>query len=161
MEYAWIFILLAAGLFFLLLEIFLPSAGLLLVSGVAALVVSIVLAFRHSPPLGILVIVLIAILLPLEIIVGVKVFPHTPIGKRVVLGPKEKTTADDRAIETDMSSLVGKEGVTVTYLRPAGVADIEGRRVDVVAEGLLIDANRPVRVLRVDGNRVVVREKSA
>jgi membrane-bound ClpP family serine protease len=160
MEYAWVFILLAAGLLFLLLEVFLPSAGLLLVSGVTALVVSLVLAFRVSPPFGILVIMLIAVLLPLELIIGVKVFPHTPIGKRVVLTPKEKTTVEDRAIETDMASLAGKEGVTITYLRPAGVAEIEGRRVDVVAEGLLIDANRPVKVLRVDGNRVVVREKA-
>ena len=42
-------------------------------------------------------------------------------------------------------------------LRPAGIADIDGKRVDVVSQGEWIDATTPIEVIRVDGNRIVVR----
>ena len=43
-------------------------------------------------------------------------------------------------------------------LRPAGIAEIDGERLDVVSEGDLIDANETIVVTRVDGNRIVVRQ---
>jgi membrane-bound serine protease (ClpP class) len=49
----------------------------------------------------------------------------------------------------------------VSPLRPAGVADLGGSRVDVVSDGSFIDAGAPVEVIRVDGNRVVVRRLKA
>jgi len=159
MDYGVIFLLLAIGLFFLLTELFIPSAGMLGIAGTVALGLSLYFAFRMSIAMGVVDVGLIVVLLPLELIFGVKFFPYTPLGKRMLLKPKEQTTAEDRASEKDLSSLAGQEGVTVTYLRPAGVADFGGRRVDVVAEGTFIDANRPVKVDRIDGNRVVVREK--
>jgi membrane-bound serine protease (ClpP class) len=159
MDYAVIFLLLAVGLFFLLTELFIPSAGMLGIAGTVALGFSLFFAFRMSIAMGIVDVGLIVVLLPLELIFGVKFFPHTPLGKRMLLKPKEQTTAADRASEKDLSDLAGQEGVTVTYLRPAGVADIGGRRVDVVAEGTFIDVNQPVKVARIDGNRVVVRER--
>ncbi len=139
MEYFWIVLLLAVGLFFLLLEIFIPSAGLLAIGGVVSLGAGVLIAFRHGLAAGVAAVAAIAVLLPLEIVFGVRLFPHTPLGRRIVLKAKAKTTLADRAVETGMPELTGKEGVTVTYLRPAGVAEIEGRRVDVVAEGLMID----------------------
>ena len=54
------------------------------------------------------------------------------------------------------AKLVGKVGRTITALRPAGAVDVEGRRVDVVAEGVFVDAGREVRVVSVEGARVVV-----
>jgi membrane-bound serine protease (ClpP class) len=42
-------------------------------------------------------------------------------------------------------------------LRPAGIADFEGQRVDVVSDGEFIAAGDPITVIRVDGNRIVVR----
>jgi len=51
---------------------------------------------------------------------------------------------------------LGKQGVTVTKLRPSGAARIDGRRVDVVARGVIIEPNVRIEVIAVDGNRVVV-----
>lgn len=161
MEYAIIFLLLAAGLVFLLMEIFIPSGGILGISGAAAFTGCLILAFRHSLALGVLVTVLIVILLPIDIVLGVKMFPNTPIGRWVMLRPKEKTTDADRAPADDMDKFLGREGVSVTGLRPSGVIDIDGERIDVVAEGLMIDPDRPVKVVKVDGNRLVVRESEA
>lgn len=155
----WVWLLLVAGLLFMLLEVFIPSHGLLGVSGIACLALSLWFAFKLGAILGLVVAVLILILLPIEIVFGVKVFPRTPIGKRMILPAREDTTAADRASADDLSGFVGKAGVTVTMCRPSGIAEIDGKRVDVVAEGMVIDANRPINVLKIDGNRVIVREK--
>jgi membrane-bound serine protease (ClpP class) len=59
------------------------------------------------------------------------------------------------AMERD-KQLLGKTGVAVTLLRPAGRAEFEGVVIDVVTEGDFIERGKPVRVKYVDGNRVVV-----
>ncbi len=61
------------------------------------------------------------------------------------------------AAESGLAGLAGHEGVTLTPLRPAGTADFDGRRVSVVAESGYVELDTRVRVLRVEGNRVVVR----
>ena len=56
------------------------------------------------------------------------------------------------------AGLLGRTGRTSSALRPAGIAEIDGRRVDVVSEGELVEAGQPIEVIRVDGNRIVVRQ---
>ena len=57
-----------------------------------------------------------------------------------------------------IEGLGGKPGNAVTALRPAGKATIDGVKYDVVAEGGYIEEGAGIEVVRVDGNRVVVRE---
>jgi membrane-bound serine protease (ClpP class) len=83
--------------------------------------------------------------------------PRLPFGRRLVL--ETELAAREgfaSAPETDRTWL-GKRGTAASTLRPAGIADIEGERVDVVSDGEFIEAGAPVRVVRVDGNRIVVR----
>ncbi|MDO9573533.1 MAG: NfeD family protein [Candidatus Contubernalis sp.] len=54
--------------------------------------------------------------------------------------------------------LLDKEGITLTPLRPSGTAEFDGSRIDVVSEGGFIDVNVTVKVVQVDGPRVIVRE---
>ena len=54
------------------------------------------------------------------------------------------------------ADLIGKSGMTVTMLRPAGIIEIEGVRLDVVSSGEMIHRNQPVRVIAVQGSRIVV-----
>src|SRR5690625_791764 len=56
--------------------------------------------------------------------------------------------------------LIGLEGVTVTQLRPSGTALFENERIDVVSEGNFISLDQKVRIVKVEGMRVVVREVS-
>jgi membrane-bound serine protease (ClpP class) len=53
--------------------------------------------------------------------------------------------------------LVGLEGISLTYLRPVGVGLFGGRRLDVIAEGEFIEANKPIRIVAAHGNRILVR----
>lgn len=52
---------------------------------------------------------------------------------------------------------LGKRGTAASPLRPAGIADIQGERVDVVSDGEFVEAGEPITVVRVEGNRIVVR----
>ena len=57
----------------------------------------------------------------------------------------------------DLQFFVGKEGVAVTILRPAGTADFDGIKLDVVSEGQFLPAQTKVKIMRVEGRRIVVR----
>ncbi|MCU0724108.1 MAG: NfeD family protein [Planctomycetes bacterium] len=92
--------------------------------------------------------------MPLGIWFGVKAFKLSPMGRRMILaGPTQDLKGG--AVSAP-SGLVGKEGTARSILRPAGIAEIEGRRVDVVAEGRFIESGERVRVVKEEGNRVVV-----
>jgi membrane-bound serine protease (ClpP class) len=54
--------------------------------------------------------------------------------------------------------LVGKSGVTITPLRPSGIAEIEGRRVDVLTAGAFIEKNKPIVVVQAKGLHILVAE---
>ena len=68
----------------------------------------------------------------------------------------ESYTSVDRGIAENK----GKSGVTKSALRPAGVALIDGKRIDVVAVGRFIEKDKPIKVVKTSGNRVVVEEIS-
>jgi membrane-bound serine protease (ClpP class) len=83
--------------------------------------------------------------------------PRTPFGRRLILDTGLGAGQHyGSAPESDLRWL-GKRGRATSSLRPAGIADIEGARVDVVSEGELIEPGTPVEVAHVDGNRIVVR----
>jgi membrane-bound serine protease (ClpP class) len=88
-----------------------------------------------------------------------RMLPRLPFGRRLVLdaemGVEQGYTSPP---ESDRRQL-GRTGIALSPLRPAGVAEIEGSRVDVVSDGGFIETGTAIEVTRVDGNRVVVRER--
>jgi membrane-bound serine protease (ClpP class) len=87
----------------------------------------------------------------------VRALPHLPFGRRLVLNADmQAATGYVSAPESDRQWL-GRTGAALSPLRPAGIAEIDGARVDVVSDGGFIDAGSPIEVTRVDGNRIVVR----
>ena len=88
-------------------------------------------------------------------------FPRLPFANRLVLGTDLGSgPAHGSAPESDQRWL-GKQGRAASVLRPAGIAEFEHERVDVVADGVMIDAGEPIEVIRVDGNRIVVRRATS
>jgi membrane-bound serine protease (ClpP class) len=86
-----------------------------------------------------------------------RLLPHTPIGRRLVLSTG--MTAEEGYVSAPASDLswLGRQGSAIAPLRPSGIAEIEGHRLDVVSDGNYISAGSPVEVIRVDGNRIVVK----
>ena len=60
---------------------------------------------------------------------------------------------ENKATEAD---LVGQNGIVLTPLRPAGTIELEGRRLDVTANGAFIEAGKEVRVVAVNGSFITV-----
>jgi len=147
-------LLLALGLGLVVAEIFFPSFGLLSVLATAAIVGAVVMAFQESSTFGVRFLVATVVLVPTVILTGFKLFPKSPIGKHMVapgLSFASRVAHDPRDVE-----LLGKEGVIESDCRPAGMARLEGRRVDVVTRGEWVETGARVRVVEVQGNRVVV-----
>lgn len=80
-------------------------------------------------------------------------FPRTGLAKRMMLDRDHK---DVRAPDAQLNELLGAVGTADTTLRPAGQATINGQRVDVVTDGVFVEAGENVRVIEVEGVRVVV-----
>lgn len=79
-------------------------------------------------------------------------FPRTRVARAMVLDTQTLGGAANPALR----QLLDREGVTMTPLRPSGAIEIDDRPVDVVSDGQYIDAGTRVRVILVEGARVVV-----
>ena len=77
--------------------------------------------------------------------------------KKLILTHREEQSLGYQG-PRDFQHLLGKSGITLTPLRPAGTALIDGERYDVVSEGGFLDPDTPIHVIRVEGTRIVVRE---
>lgn len=87
--------------------------------------------------------------------------PRLPFGRKLVLQEELAAGAGWASAPESDRQWMGKRGVTVSPLRPSGIAELDGERVDVVSEGTFIDAGETVDVIHVDGNRIVVRRARA
>ena len=153
-----------AGIVLLAIEVLvIPGFGIAGVLGIGAIIASLVLSmvgtgFTAAVVLAAAGRVVLALLVALVAsLVALRYLPRLPFGRRLVLQrglPAAEGYAS--APETDAQWL-GRIGRTSTPLRPAGIANIDGHRVDVVSDGEHVDAGQKVQVTRVDGNRVVVR----
>lgn len=146
-------ILLAAGSLLIGAEIFIPGAvaGTL---GVMALIGAVIVAFGISTVCGFYVTLGVVALSSLTVVLWIKFFPRSSIGRQMTLSEDGKAFKSSES----RSVLLGKTGVAHSELRPAGFALIDGARVDVVSDGGLIPPGQRVKVVRVEGNRVVVRK---
>jgi len=143
--------LILAGGALLLLETILPGmiAGLI---GFGCLVAGVVLAYMNfDARTGNLVLVLVASALVVGTLCWMKFFPESRIARVFI---SQKTVGE---IGAEKPELLDQTGTALTTLRPSGTAVIEGKRVDVVTEGSLIERGAKVKVVAVEGMRVIVR----
>ncbi len=159
---AWPIILLLVGLGIVCLEMFIPSAGLLGVLAAAAVIASIVMAFMYSALAGALFLLVATIAVPVVVVVAIKTWRHTPMGRLMLATLPE--SADEVLPDTEQyrrrERLVGKRGVAKTELLPSGDVVVEGRVYDAVSNGVVIAAGQAVRVIDVNTQRLVVRPLS-
>ncbi|HEU4370937.1 MAG TPA: NfeD family protein [Methylomirabilota bacterium] len=157
-------LLVVVGLALLALEVFvLPGFGVAGVLGIAAILAGLGLSLVGAGATQeVLVIaaarVVFSLLIALVASVALfRLLPRLPFGRRVILETGLPPGGGWEAGVVDLRPAPGARGTTVSPLRPAGIADIGGARIDVVSEGDYIDAAEPIEVLQVEGNRVVVR----
>jgi membrane-bound serine protease (ClpP class) len=151
------FVLIAAGLLLLLAELLFPS-GVLAAVALVAVAVGVTLTFTQDTTVGLITLLVLLITLPL---LGKAVFhylPRTPIGRGLFLPtPGADTTLASAPLNQELEQLIGRVGQAVSDLRPCGVSNFDGRRVDVLTEGLMVDSGQWVRCIDVRAGRVIVR----
>lgn len=151
-------IMMIVGFALLVIEMYIPGFGLAGISGSALMIIGI--AVMRPSPLQALILVLISVIL---LSIAFSLAMHSISKGRLsrsklvlneVLNQKNENDAED------LSYFIGKVGQTRTALRPAGIAEFDGVKLNVVSDGEFVNNQRHVRVERVEGNRIVVRESS-
>jgi len=148
--------LFAAGVILIFLEFFLPGAiaGTL---GVAALIISLFMAGGNVMQMGVSILISLFFSV-LAFFMMIKVFDKKLVlfNKMVLFDAAKKE--DGYVSNVNRTDLLGMEGFALTILRPAGTAIFQNERIDVVSEGGFIEQNAKIKVIKVEGARIVVRE---
>jgi membrane-bound ClpP family serine protease len=159
----WCFILLLMGMALIFLEIFIPSGGLLSLMAAGAFIATLVVGFSESLVLGTIMLLVTTILVPLTVGIALKWWPHTPLGKLILI--KRPDNEDDVLPDTEpyrrRKELVGKRGVAKSPLLPSGDVKVAGKIYDAVSDGMAIEAGQQIKVVAVRTQRLVVRPLNA
>jgi membrane-bound serine protease (ClpP class) len=157
-------LLIGIGLILLVVEIFLlPGFGLLGALGIAALLGGLGLSLVGAGATWAVVLYAVGQVIVAVLLAGVlalallRVVPRLPFGRKLILDTALPTAGGYASQPDSDSRWRGARGTAASTLRPAGVAHFDHERVDVVTEGEYIEAGAPIEVVRVEGNRIVVR----
>ena len=164
----WGIALTAVALVLFFIELLVPTGGLLALLCGSAAIGSVIAFFMHDTMVGVTALAVYAVGTPILLVFVFKVWLHSPLSKRMVLGGNEKLTEssednyrDSEKARTErlkeLEALIGAEGVTISALRPVGFVRINGQRIDAMAEAGVIEANRSVIVTDVYDNQIKVR----
>jgi membrane-bound ClpP family serine protease len=155
----WALLLLFIGLSCIVLEMFIPSAGMLGVLAALALITSLVMAFLSGVWAGVAMTLAVTILVPALLAAAVHYWPHTPLGKTILLRRPE--SPDEVLPETEayrsIKLLIGARGTAMNDMYPSGMVAINERSYEAIASGMPIDAGQTVKVVGLDTQRLVVR----
>ena len=148
--------LLLVGVGLLVFEMYVPGFGVPGISGIALLVLGF---FLLKPTLaqGLLLFAILAAILCIALSICLYSASKGRLSKsKLVLN--DVAVSAKAAQENDLNYFIGREGVTHTPLRPAGIGEFDGVKLNVVSDGEFIAKDKPIRVQSVEGNRIVVRE---
>jgi membrane-bound ClpP family serine protease len=155
----WSALLLILGLALVVVEVFVPSGGILGFLSIVSLVSGIILAFYHQgAEAGFIFLAITAATVPTALALAFRWWPKTPMGRRLLLDiPTSEEVLPDSPERRSLRQLVGRLGVAKTVMLPSGAVLVDGHTIDALSEGMSIEAGQRVRVVEVRGNRVVVR----
>lgn len=146
------------GIGLLVLEAFMPGFGLPGISGIVMEIVAIVLTWvNHGPVAALGLTIIVLSLIAIAISMSLRSATKGRLSRsKIILKERESNEAGYRSAE-DMQVFLGKEGETTTVCRPTGMAEFDGVKLNVVSEGEFIPAGTRVRIVQVEGSRIVVR----
>ncbi len=152
-------VLIALGILLVFVEILiLPGFGAAGVPGIILFCVGIGMIVKESGMKTALIYASVALIFVIPIaIFSLSIIRESPLGKTFILNTAQKSEEGFQAAPQELTALIGKSGKAVTPLRPAGVALINGQRVDIVTQGEFVEPETEIEVIQVEGSRVVVR----
>ncbi len=145
-------LLFAAGVILLIIEMFHPGFGAAGTLGIIALAADIFITAKTLAQ-GLVMAAVVAALILIFLIIGARLISKGRLPKPLVL--REATSGKSGSLGSE--EIIGKTGTAQTALRPAGIADFGGLRLDVVSQGGFVSRGERVEIVEKDGNRIVVR----
>ncbi|MHB8902612.1 MAG: NfeD family protein [Thermoguttaceae bacterium] len=156
--WVWALMLLVVATGLAVLELFVPSSGILAFLSIASVVGSLIMAFKSGPVVGLVFVVIVILGLPIGLALAVKWWPHTPIGRRILLTvARSDEVLPDNEFHRGLKTLIGRTGLAKTKMLPSGAILVDGRTIDASTEGLPIEPGQRVVVVAVQGTNVLVR----
>jgi membrane-bound ClpP family serine protease len=156
----WVVSLLVLGLGVMVLEVFVPSGGILGFVSILALLASVATAFLElGATAGMASLAVVVLAVPAVLSVAFRWFPETPLGRRVLPpAPESADVLPDPTRRQHARDLVGRTGLTVSELLPWGGVQIDGEVVDAVSEDGPIAAGVAIEVVGVQAAALIVRK---
>jgi len=144
------------GILVIIAEIFIPSLGVLTAIALGLLVYSLYLVFTNISNFAGMVFAGFDLLaIPILLILGLKILAVSPLSLKNRLSSRDGVVSQ----QSGLKDYMGRQGKAVTDLRPAGIALINEKRLDVVTDGNYIEADTPIVVTGVTGNQMIVEKQ--
>jgi len=154
----WVVVLLVLGLAVMVLEVFLPSGGILGFLSLTAIVAAIATAFLEmGATAGFVVLAVATVVVPTVLALAFRWFPETPLGRRVLPPPPDPAdVAPAAARRLELEKLLGRSGRALSEMLPWGMVEIDGVRVEAQSDGGPIECGAAVQAVSVQGRHLVV-----
>jgi membrane-bound serine protease (ClpP class) len=144
------------GIFVIIAEVIVPTGGILAIVSTGLIGGSLYLVFTQASSFaGIAFVMADLIVIPASVFIGFKLLARSPAALKKSLSREDGVQSQSPELE----GYLGVEGVTVTDLRPSGVALIDGKRLDVVSRGEYLEKSSNIVVMAVTGNQIIVGKK--
>jgi len=144
------------GILIVIAEVIIPSAGLLSLLAMGIFSYSLYMVYSDfGRTAGMVVLIADLVLIPVLVVVSFRMLARSPVTLRAELKREDGVTAQ----APDLGRFVGMEGITLSPLRPAGTALLDGHRIDVVSRGEFVEKDVEVVVSAVTGNQIIVTRK--
>ena len=114
------------------------------------------LGFKSGPLAAVGLIVIIVALVAIMLSIAIKSAANGRLSQSKLILHESESSQEGFLSSSDMSVFLGREGETRTALRPSGIAEFDGVRLNVVSDGMFIAQGVRVKIVRVDGNRILV-----
>ncbi|WP_020475905.1 NfeD family protein [Zavarzinella formosa] len=152
------YLLIILGIVFILAELVLFTGGILAGIGAMISLVGVALLFAFgSTETGLTALLSLCIGAPLFGALIFYVWPYSPMSRKLIKSVEDDVTVANISGNLELEQLRGRIGRVVSPLRPSGIADFDGQRVDVITQGMMVETGAFVRCIDVRAGRVVVR----
>lgn len=148
------------GLISIIVEFFVPAAGLIGIIGGGLIIGSVVSAYLNNGFLtGSVFLFCALILTPLIILFYFRIMPKTRLGKKLILNTNQsRETGFTSFNQEKYRNLKGSTGIVIQGMRPVGTVEIDGQNYTALTNGEYIEQGITIKVFKVEGNRVFVEK---
>tara|TARA_B100000676_G_scaffold46868_1_gene45615 strand:- start:6839 stop:7411 length:573 start_codon:yes stop_codon:yes gene_type:complete len=153
----WAIVLITIGAALIILELFIPSGGLIGIAAVGCFIGAVYLGYQAGQSTGMFILCASVIVVGVMIYLALKIWPHTAMGKNALPPPEDPAGSVTRSLE----HLVGLHGISTSDLMPNGRIEIDGKSHDAVSRGMIIEAGTEIEVLSIESNRILVGQVKA